>query len=95
MEHMRAFDKWWFRIKPQKIIFLDIDGVLNSMGNRSLEVKDWMRGKRIRSFVILDDTDYDWEENSLGEHWVRTSFMEGGLTRELAQKAVYILNQSS
>ena len=45
--------------------------------------------------MILDDTDYDWEENSLGEHWVRTSFMEGGLTRELAQKAVYILNQSS
>ena len=31
MEHMRAFDKWRFRIKPQKIIFLDIDGVLNSM----------------------------------------------------------------
>lgn len=176
MEHMRVFDKWWFRIKPQKIIFLDIDGVLNSMelfdkleesnfepfmgidvdednleqlryiventgaqivlssswrhawhekgpmirvgraldqamasygmkiisktkhlhkGNRSLEVKDWMRGKRIRSFVILDDTDYDWEEYSLGEHWVRTSFMEGGLTRELAEKAVDILNQSS
>ena len=173
---MRAFDKWRFRVKPQKIIFLDIDGVLNSMelsdkleerdmepfmgidvdednleqlryivektgaqivlssswrhawhekgpmirvgraldqamasyglkiisktkhlhkGNRSLEVKDWMRGKRIRSFVILDDTDYDWEEYSLGEHWVRTSFMEGGLTRELAGKAVDILNQSS
>ena len=131
---MRAFDKWRFRVKPQKIIFLDIDGVLNSMelfdkleerdmepfmgidvdednleqlryivektgaqivlssswrhawhekgpmirvgraldqamasyglkiisktkhlhkGNRSLEVKGWMRGKRIRSVVFL------------------------------------------
>ncbi|MBS7006970.1 HAD domain-containing protein [Anaerostipes sp.] len=169
-----AFTKRWFRRKPDKIIFLDIDGVLNSMdlfdkmeerktepfmgiavdeenleqlkyiveqtgakivlssswrhawhekgpmikigrsldqamavygmkiisktkhlhkGNRSLEVKDWMRGKHIQSFVILDDTDYDWIEYGLGDHWVRTDFMEGGLNRTLAQRAVNILNQ--
>lgn len=169
-----AFGKRWFRKKADRIIFLDIDGVLNSMdlfdkmeekkiepfmgidvdednlkhlkfiveqtgakivlssswrhawhekgpmmtigkaldqamasygmkiisktkhfhkGNRSLEVIDWMRGKHIQSFVILDDTDYDWVEYGLGEHWVRTDFMEGGLNRELALKAVNILNQ--
>lgn len=171
---MIAFVKRWFQRKSDRIIFLDIDGVLNSMelfdkiqdgkaepfmginvdeenvkqlkyivdqteaeivlssswrhawhekgpmmkagksldralarygmkiisktkhldkGNRSLEVKDWMQGKRIQSFVILDDTDYDWEEYGLEKQWVRTSFMDGGLTLEHAQKAVDILKQ--
>ena len=46
---MRAFDKWWFRIKPQKIIFLDIDGVLNSM-----ELFDKLEESNIEPFMGID-----------------------------------------
>lgn len=46
---MRAFDKWRFRVKPQKIIFLDIDGVLNSM-----ELFDKLEERDMEPFMGID-----------------------------------------
>lgn len=50
------------------------------------------RHPEVESFVILDDSDYEWGE--LAEHWVATSFYEenGGLREEHVEKALYILN---
>lgn len=61
---------------------------------RPMEVWDWLQGKQIESFVILDDEDWNW--GHLSKHWVQTEFYNdnGGLQDEHVEKAIAILNAS-
>ena len=59
----------------------------------ALEIKTWLQEHPdIHSFVILDDSDYDWGE--FENHWVATTFYDenGGLQEERVEKAIQILN---
>ena len=57
---------------------------------RSIEIKNWLEGKQIEAFVIIDDFNCKYDEY-FPNKWVKTSFYEKGLSRELADKAVSIL----
>lgn len=60
---------------------------------RGLEIKSWMDNwaeEPIESFVILDD-DSDMLPEQMA-HFVQPSLFRGGLNKELADKAIEILN---
>lgn len=61
---------------------------------RPMEVYDWLQGKQIESFVILDDEDWNW--GHLSKYFVKTEFYDdnGGLQAEHVAKAIEILNAS-
>lgn len=61
---------------------------------REYEIGRWLEGKDIESFVILDDTKYDWDWRGFTDHWVQTEFYspDGGLQAEHVAKAIEILN---
>lgn len=64
------------------------EGILISL-TREQEIQSWIakNGDKIENFVILDDeTTFKW----LKSRWIQT-FIEDGLTEELANKAIEIL----
>ena len=71
---MRAFDKWRFRVKPQKIIFLDIDGVLNSM-----ELFDKLEERDMEPFMGIDVDEDNLEQLRRRGH--RLSCRQAGAMR--------------
>lgn len=60
---------------------------------RGLWIKEYIYDNEPEAFVIIDDSKSDYEREELTNYWIRPSFEEGGLTEELAQKAIEILNK--
>ena len=46
----------------------------------------------VEKYVILDDYQFDYDSCGLTENYVKTDNKDGGLTEELSQKAIEILN---
>jgi hypothetical protein len=71
-------------------------GMCDSWGNthqtRGEEIESFMETLDVEGFVILDDTDFGW--NQIRDHWVQTH-PHVGITREDAEKALSILRTSS
>ena len=59
---------------------------------RGKGVLDYVSAHDTESFVIIDDSASDYFEKGLFDRWVRTDGENGGLTSELADKAIRILN---
>lgn len=59
---------------------------------RGKGVLDYVSAHDTESFVIIDDSASDYIEKDLSDHWVKTDGENGGLTFELADKAIKILN---
>lgn len=79
------------KLRREGLCILDKTG---KSPRRPMEVYDWLQGKQIESFVILDDEDWNW--GHLSKHWVQTEFYDdnGGLQDEHVVKAIEILNAS-
>lgn len=61
---------------------------------RSEEVTLWLKEhKNIDSFVIIDDFNCDYDIN-YPNNWIRPSYWIKGLTKELAENAIKILNRN-
>lgn len=61
---------------------------------RGMEIKAWLgvhKGE-VDRFVILDDELWDFEERGLLPRLIKTDFAYGGLTDELTQEAIDLLN---
>jgi len=61
---------------------------------RGMEIRAWLglhRGE-VERFIILDDELFDFEERGLLFHLIKTDFGDGGLTEELTQEAIEMLN---
>ena len=43
--------------------------------------------------VILDDEDFQYDSYDLGDRFIKTDYDNGGLTEELAKKAVDLLGK--
>ena len=59
---------------------------------RGKGVLDYVSAHDAESFVIIDDSASDYIEKGLSDRWVRTDGENGGLTSDLADKAIRILN---
>lgn len=69
------------------------------MSQRGVEIKTWLQnaetdGVNIESFCIIDDEMFDYVEEDLTDHLVKTSFYDppGGLQDTHVEKAISILN---
>ena len=57
---------------------------------RGKAIKEFLQGKRVKSFVILDDNDFDYEAENLGKNFVKTD-KDVGLNETSVLKACDIL----
>lgn len=78
-------------LEKESLVILDKtedDGVHRGKG-----IRDWMNGRDIESFVILDDKNYDYFKQGLSPYHVKTEFYDdrGGLNEEHVALAVRIL----
>ena len=65
--------------------------------NRGRGIIDWVRGKQITSWVVLDDEEFeDYEECGIVGHLVKTSFYDenGGFQDAHVEKALLILSKN-
>ena len=60
---------------------------------RATEVEAWLNTHDVESFVILDDTDYDWADYGFDRSWVQPSWFEGGLQSSHVKKSIEILGR--
>lgn len=60
---------------------------------RGRGIHEWLNGKYVESFVILDDEAHDYEEVKLKERWIQTYDVDdGGITDEDVARAIDLLN---
>ena len=61
--------------------------------NRGKGILDWIQGKKIESFVILDDEDFDYQEAGVADRVVKTNFCNdnGGLQNKEMNQAIKML----
>lgn len=73
---------------------LELVGVTKNLGdgdNRGQEVLDYLNEhNHIDSFVVLDDTNYGYS-SIFGERYIQTSWNNGGLNREYANRVIQVL----
>ena len=56
-------------------------------------VKKYLAENNADGFVIIDDSASDYVENGLSDNWIRPCGEAGGLTPDLSDKAIAILNE--
>jgi len=59
---------------------------------RGAEIQQWLKEHDVDNFVILDDENWQWTDYGYENHWVQSSYFDGGLRRSHIQKAIEILN---
>ena len=100
--------EWWFKepyMKCEQDIFANyLDKKLKKQGlaiadkvgktlyDRGKDIKDWLNGKDVQSFVILDDVEFDYRAESLSDNYIQTNG-NFGLTDEDVLKAIEILRR--
>jgi len=67
---------------------------------RGKGIKDFIRllktkNINVLNYVILDDEEFDYQEEELDKHLIKTSFTGGGLMKEHVSQAIEILNSSN
>lgn len=50
--------------------------------NRGIGILRWIERYRPEYYIILDDAPFDYQECGIEDHWVETSYWDGGLTEE-------------
>lgn len=74
-----------------------LDKTRDYIGERHLSrgegILDYLMRNEAESYVILDDYQFDYDACGLTDNYVKTDNYNGGLTEELAKKAIEILNR--
>ena len=64
---------------------------------RGKEIKKWIEecGEKVEDFLILDDETYDFLEEKLSDHWLKTAYYmkNGGLQPDDVERAIAYLNE--
>lgn len=82
------------KLKKQGLTVLDktpayIEDEILSRGEGILY---YLHRHEVKNYVILDDYQFDYDSCGLTDNYVKTDNYNGGLTDELAQKTIKILN---
>lgn len=74
-----------------------LDKTQDYIGERYLSrgegILEYLTRNKAESYVILDDFQFDYDGCGLTDNYVKTDNYNGGLTEELAKKAIKILNR--
>ena len=74
-----------------------LDKTRDYIGERDLSrgegILDYLMNSNVKNYVILDDFQFDYDSCGLTGNYVKTDNYNGGLTEELAEKAIGILNR--
>ena len=83
------------KLKQQGVTALD--KTRDYIGERYLSrgegILDYLMNSNVGNYVILDDFQFDYDSCGLTGNYVKTDNYNGGLTEELAEKAIGILNR--
>ena len=82
------------KLKKENIFIYD--KTTDNEADRGHGIIEWLKGKRVTSWVVLDDEEFeDYSEYGIVGHLVKTSFYDerGGLQDEHVEKALLILNK--
>ena len=60
-------------------------------GGRTIEVVDWIMKFNSDSYIILDDDSGHYSDTKLEEHFIHTSYYDGGLKRKMISTAISLL----
>ena len=84
------------KLKKQGLIVLDktesIDKASAFHLSRGEGILQYLSTHTVEKYVILDDYQFDYDGCGLTENYVKTDNNNGGLTEELLQKSIEILN---
>lgn len=70
-----------------------IDCTTDNEDDRGAGIVCWLAKRKVDSFVILDDSTYDYAECGLVDYWVQTAFCQGLQTQDV-EKAIEILSNN-
>lgn len=60
---------------------------------RGMGVKKYIKEHETENFIIIDDSASDYISEGLADNWIQPNKETGGLTKELAQKAIGVLSK--
>ena len=85
------------KLKLKKQGLTALDKTRDYIGERYLSrgegILDYLMNSNVGNYVILDDFQFDYDSCGLTGNYVKTDNYNGGLTEELAEKAIGILNR--
>ena len=83
------------KLKKQGLTALDktCDYIGERYLSRGEGILEYLTRHEVESYVILDDFQFDYDSCGLTDNYVKTDNYNGGLTEELAEKAIGILNR--
>ena len=83
------------KLKKQGLTALDKtrDYVSERYLSRGEGILEYLTCHEVESYVVLDDFQFDYDSCGLTGNYVKTDNYNGGLTEELAEKAIGILNR--
>ena len=81
------------KLKRQGLVIMD--KTEDTSVDRGQGILDWLDGKKIESFVILDDEDFDYQETNIADRVVKINFYNdnGGLQYNEMKQAIEMLIQ--
>ncbi len=83
------------KMKKQGLVVLD--KTRDCIGERYLSrgegILDYLTSNKVETYVILDDYQFDYDSCGLTDNYVKTDNYNGGLTEDLANKAIEILKR--
>ena len=84
------------KLKKQGLVVLDktesVDKASGFHLSRGEGILQYLSTHTVEKHVILDDYQFDYDSCGLTGNYVKTDSKDGGLTEELSQKAIKILN---
>lgn len=74
-----------------------LDKTTDLILNRGQGIRDWLeRHKGVESWIVIDDEIFpDYESRNIMPHLIKTSYGKDGLNKELADKAIQLLNETN
>ena len=86
------YNKLKYRLKDYDMEIYDVTPFIRKTDtHRGDEIRAWLSKNPVQNFVILDD-DSDMREFLHTEHFIKTTYKHG-LTEELKNKAITVLNE--
>lgn len=83
------------KLKKQGLVALDKTKSIDKNGfhfSRGEGILQYLADNKVEKYVILDDNQFNYDSCGLSDYYIKTDAYNGGLTEELAVKAIKLLN---
>ena len=83
------------KLKKQGLAVLDKTKSIDKNGfhfSRGEGILQYLADNKVEKYVILDDYQFDYDSCGLSDYYIKMDAFNGGLTEEMANRAIKILN---